>query len=131
MEFGSGELLYRRYKPEHWVAGKFTGLGLSFPNPSFNREEYSEPRDVLTDGSDSFPEWGVLSCKVKDIPTDVESAAGVPFDFFPRYEPFHHNPAHSVIAHRPQTDQKPPPVVRKKARTELGRKMKIQIVAKV
>ena len=130
-KFGSEELLYRRYQSQYWVGGKFTGVGLRFPNPSFNRSKYSDPSDVLTDGSDSFLEWGVVSCKVKDIPTGIVSGTGVTFDFFPRYEPRGHNLAHSVIAHKPQTDQKPPLAVRRKARTELGRKMKIQIVARV
>lgn len=130
-EFGVEELLYRRYKLEHWVEGMFIGIGLRFPNPSFNRSKLSEPSDVLTEGRDSFSGWGVLSCVVKDVPADIVDGAGVSFDFFPRYEPLNHNPAHSVIAHRPQTDQKPPNTVRKKVRTELSRKMQVQIVAEV
>ena len=128
--FDSEELLYRRYKAQFWVAGRFVDMGLPFPDPSFNRSKYSKPLDVLTDGDASFHEWGVLSCQVKEIPTNVEDGAGVAFDFFPRHDPQPQNRAHSVIAHRPRPPEKPPKTIRKKARIELGRRMKIQIAAR-
>jgi hypothetical protein len=130
-EFGTRELLYMRYQKAYWISGVFSSTGIQSTNPSFNREKFSVPSDVLTDGNDSYPRWGVLSCGVHQIPTEVLSGDNVAFDFFPRYDPLEHNRAHSVIAHKPKTDQKPPGRVRKLVRLLLGQAMMVQIAAEV
>jgi hypothetical protein len=129
--FGPEEELYRRYKSDHWAAGRFIGIGLSFPNPSFNRSRRSSPADVLRDGPRHFDGWGVLGCYVGDIPKEVVSATYEVFEFFARYDPLPTNPAHTVIAHTPRTDKQLPPLVKKQVRTRLGQRMRMLISAEI
>jgi hypothetical protein len=129
--FEPEEELYRRYTSDHWTAGVFTGVALRFPNPSFNRSSLSSPTEVLRDGPKRFDGWGVLGCYVLDVPKKVVSATQEVFEFFARYDPLPTNPAHSVIAHMPRTDEPLPPLVKKQVRTRLGQRMRMLISAEI
>lgn len=100
-EFDPNELLFRRFKKEQCVDGTLLPTALPFPRPSFNRSQFSVPRDVLhphcAAGKD-LSNWGVFKCAVRDIPREVRAADGVRFHFQPEHEPLPTCYAHSVIS---------------------------------
>ena len=119
--FEPSEKLFRRYRLEHFLNGKFSNMGLSFANPpSFNREKYSEPSDLLfpdlDSGTDQFVDWGVLSLRVQDVPVlfPVERPE---CHFYPAHAPLDNNFAHSELfcelLSMPGRYQHPPPAMRK------------------
>jgi|SRR5450755_3611733 hypothetical protein len=131
--FEGSEKLFRRYKSEHIVNGSFTGVGLSFKNPpSVNRNKYSEPQDVLFSETDEFANWGVVSLRVREIPSSL------PLDN-PRYKvsskhtPLEDNYAHSEL-HCEGIEAagylEPAPGVRKILRATLGQRIRVEIEAK-
>jgi hypothetical protein len=95
--FQPSEKLFRRYKGEHFIGGKFTNMGLSFKHPpSVNRQKYSESSDVIFSETDEFAQWGVLSFQVQHLPATFPS--GQPeYSFFPKHVPLEDNYAHSEI----------------------------------
>lgn len=135
--FEPGEKLFRRYRLEHLLDGKFSNMGLSFDQPlSFNREKYSEPSDVLFSDVDPdsgmFARWGVLSLRVRDIPSlfPVERPER---HFYPVHAPLELNYAHSdVFCETPSTPgvyQVPPPAIRKLVRAILSQNVRVEIQA--
>jgi hypothetical protein len=72
--FAEGELLYRRYLRVHFQNGTLLPSAFQFPKPSFNRQKYSQPEDVLhpdcCDGK-IYGGYGILECCATDLPTPI------------------------------------------------------------
>jgi len=120
-EFDPNEFLFRRFKKELCVDGNFLPAALPFPRPSFNRSQFSAPRDVLhpdyAAGKD-LSNWGVFKCAVRDVPREVRAADGVRFHFHPEHEPLPTCYAHSVIGcENPNSPHDAPREPSKTART--------------
>ena len=137
--FEPAEKLFRRYRLEHFLDGKFSNMGLSFDHSlSFNREKYSEPTDVLFSDIDSdndkFVSWGVLSLRVQDVPVfcPVERPE---CHIYPVHAPLENNFAHSELfcerLSAPGRYQQPPPAMRKLVRAILSQSITVEIEAEV
>lgn len=132
-KFSSEELLFRRYRKEHWANGAFSGVGFPFPKHSVNRALFSEPEDVVFSESGDFNGWGVLEFLVSDVPSQIELPPAV-FVFFMKHVPHEYNYAHSEIWSSNQVAQRyyyvePSKAVRKQFRTIMAQAMKIRIEA--
>ena len=132
--FEPAEKLFRRYKCEHFIAGKFSNMGLSFSNPpSVNRQKYSEPSDVVFSETNEFAEWGVLSFEVQHLPTPVPQDHPE-YSLFPRHMPLEDNYAHSEVhcdcVPPSGTYVEPRPAIRKLLRTTLSQRITVEIEAR-
>ena len=131
--FEPSEVLYRRYRCEHWISGQFTGIGFKFPKQSVNRARFGEPEDVLYSESCEFDGWGVLEFNASDIPERLEISAGPGFLFFMKHVPFEINYGHSEIwADKIMATGEyvePSSSLKKLFRTIMSQRMKIRIEA--
>jgi hypothetical protein len=133
--FNGSEKLFRRFRSEHIASGTFTGVGLSFKDdaPSVNRQKYSFPDDVLFTEGGEYANWGVISLRVRDIPSELPD--GSPrYRIGPRHDPLEDNYAHSGIHCEGIPAQgyvEPSPAVRKILRATLGQRIKIEIESQV
>jgi hypothetical protein len=98
--FEEGELLYRRYKREHFYNQQLLPAAFRFPRQSFNREKYSAPEDVLhadcCEGN-KLEGWGVLECSSTNLPTPVDGSDGKRFEFEPVHRPLECCYAHTEL----------------------------------
>lgn len=98
--FGDGELLYRRYLRQHFTGDRLLPAAFRVRRPSFNRQKYSEPEDVLhsdcCDGQ-SHEGYGVLECSATDLPTPIEGADQRVFHFSAVHQPCECCYAHTEI----------------------------------
>jgi hypothetical protein len=133
--FEAAEKLFRRYKRDQFVGGKFSNMGLSLKDPpSVNRQKYSEPSDVIFSEASEFEKWGVLSFQVQHLPRSLppEAPAHV---FSPRHVPLENNYAHSEV-HCDRVSPtgayvEPPPAIRKLFRATLSQRVVIEIEARI
>src|ERR1700719_3729311 len=98
--FEEDELLYRRYKAEHFQGEQILPSAFRFPRQSVNRQKYSQPDDVLHPdccNGESFEGWGVLECLSSDLPTPIDGGNGVIFSFAPVHRPSECCYAHTEI----------------------------------
>src|SRR5947207_205639 len=58
--FTPTEKMFHRFRPDYFQAGVFLNVGFS-SGPSFNREKFSKPADVLLHPEDKYVGYGVLS----------------------------------------------------------------------
>jgi hypothetical protein len=132
--FGGSEKLFRRYKSEHIVNGSFTGVGLSFKNaPSLNRENYSEPKDVLFSETDEFANWGVVSFRVQEIPSPLPPD-NPRYNVSPKHIPLEDNYAHTEVHCEgiPAAGYvEPTPAIRKFLRATLGQRIRVEIESRI
>jgi hypothetical protein len=95
--FEPTEKLFRRYKSEHFIGGRFSNMGLSFENaPSVNREKYSQPSDVIFSETDEFQNWGVLSFQAQYLPP-LFPLEHPEYSFFAKHVPLEDNYGHSEV----------------------------------
>jgi|ERR1035438_7485957 hypothetical protein len=134
--FTEGELLYRRYKVEHFQNQQLLPSAFKFPRQSFNREKYSQPEDVLhrdcCNGKKLHDGWGVLECSSSNLPTPVVGQDGKTFQFEPVHEPLECCYAHTEIwckATGGEQVDEPSPKVRETFRVRLAQKMTVRIQA--
>ena len=134
--FTEGELLYRRYMVEHYQNRQLLPAAFPFPRPSFNRQKYSAPADVLhpdcCDGKTLNDGWGVLECSSTNLPTTVVGQDGKAFQFEPVHRPLECCYAHTEIWCRGTGGElvvKPSPKVRETFRVRLSLKMTVCIQA--
>ena len=131
--FAPEESLFRRYRKEHWVEGRFSGVGLGFSTGiSVNRARFSEPEDVLFSQTGEFNGWGILECQVADVPPEI-GLLDAAFSFFMRHVPHDDNYSHSEIwsDRRIPTGAyvEPTRAVRKQFRTILSQRMRVRMEA--
>jgi hypothetical protein len=123
--FSPQELLYQRYRREHWTNGVFIGLGFRFPQQSVNRGKYSEPRDVLFSETGQYAGYGVLQYEVRNVRVTQKNDDNETFNLYPKHVPLEDNYAHTELwcecPERQNLNALPSPAVRKYFRTELGR----------
>ncbi len=131
--FRPEELLYRRYRNDHWIDGLFSPAGFKFPKQSVNRQKYSEPEDVVFSEDGIFDGFGVLEFAVRDVPSSLEEEGTPVYIFFLKHIPLEDNYAHSEIWC--ETEQEtgryvsPSQTVRKKFRTMLSQRVTVRIPA--
>jgi hypothetical protein len=133
--FAGGELLYRRYREEHFQNRQLLPAAFKFPRQSFNREKYSAPEDVLhpdcCDGKKLNFRWGVLECSSADLPTPVVGQDGKVFHFEPIHRPLECCYAHTEVwckSSGAPVDE-PSPKVKETFRVRLAQKMAVRIRA--
>jgi hypothetical protein len=133
--FEPAEKLFRRYRREHFIGGRFSNMGLSFAEPpSVNREKYSEPSDVVFSEADEWADWGVLSFQVQHLPHNFP-ADRPEYTFRPNHDPLENNYSHSLI----HCDSIPPSGrhveprkgVRKLVRAVLSQRISVEIEAQL
>lgn len=134
-EFLPCEKLYRRYTTEHYQGGQLLPDHFSLRRPSFNREKFSSPEDILHAdccGGRSLDDWGVLELALREVPTPIEGADHRIFYFSPAHRPLPCCYAHSEIWCRVDGQQieQPSPKVRETFRVMLSKKMTIRIPAR-
>ena len=100
---------------------------LRFPDFSVNRQRYSDPADVL---KPSWPDWGIVSFTVADIPGPVESPppAADEFEFRAEHVPVPGNYAHSEVCsykNGKRADRRPPRTVRLSFRIALWERLDV------
>ncbi len=137
--FQNDELLYRRYLSEHFNGGKILPASFRFPRQSFNRSRFSKPEDVLHPdccGGKALStqgEWGVLECRVGQIPSPVGSLDGrSSYIFSPKHVPTPTCYAHSELWCRKDSSDadeydNPPTSVKETFRIKLARVMAVRI----
>jgi hypothetical protein len=96
-DFDPGELLYLRYKCEHWVDGQLDPAGLHLPRTSVNRSRFSEPEDALFSEAGKYNGLGVVRFWVSEIPPRIEQQHGPAYVFFMTHVPDEENYSHSEI----------------------------------
>ena len=100
-DFDQDELLYRRYKLEHFQNQQLLPAAFKFPRQSFNRARYSIPEDVLhpdcCNGKRLEVGWGVLECSAKNLPTPIAGTDGKEFEFEPIHKPLECCYAHTEL----------------------------------
>jgi len=132
--FAEGELLFRRYKKEHYQGGQLLAAAFKFPSQSFNRQKYSKPEDVLhpdcCKGAD-LRDWGVLECSSTDLPTPIPGTDNRTFHFSAEHVPQECCYAHTVLLCTcgGVVVDKPSPKVREIFRVLLSQRMKVRIEA--
>lgn len=135
-QFDDTELPYRRFMRDHYLEGELVPAHFRFPNPSFNREKYSSPEDVLhpdcADGRD-VRGWGVLECSSKDIPTPFTAPDGRQYNFSAIHCPPPCCYAHAELLCLSGGGyvKEPSKKVREAFRVELARKMRVRIEPQV
>jgi hypothetical protein len=98
--FSDGELLYRRYRAEHFLEQKLLPSAFTFPRQSFNRAKYSMPEDVLHPECCHGKElagWGILECSSTNLPTPIGGTDGRAFQFEAVHQPLECCYAHTEI----------------------------------
>ena len=55
---------------------------IRFPDFSVNREEFSEPEDVLLHNYPDCLGWGIAAFRVKDLPLPVQTEKNTEYIFF-------------------------------------------------
>ena len=133
--FAPGELLYRRYREEHFQNQQLLPAAFRFPRQSFNREKYSTPEDVLhsdcCDGQKLQDGWGVLECSSTDLPTPIDGQDGKTFQFEPIHKPteccFAHTEVHCKTAG--EFVDEPSRKVKEIFRVKLAQRMSVRIRA--
>jgi hypothetical protein len=134
--FTEGELLYRRYKAEHFHNQQLLPAAFKFPRQSFNRGKYSVPEDVLhkdcCDGRTLNIEWGVLECSSTDLPSPVVGQDGKTFHFEPIHRPLECCYAHTEVWCKCGGDpiDEPSPKVKETFRVLLAQRMAVRIQAR-
>lgn len=90
------ELLFHRLFHNEALEGRVLGAAIRLPNPSFNREKYSKPSDVLRGAR---PGQDVIATlRIGDIPS-----GNLPFEKTPKHyfkvvdDPTQDNPAHAEV----------------------------------
>lgn len=100
-EFGPDEVLYRRYRAEHFVNGKLLPSAFAFPKQSVIRSAFSQATDALepacANGQVVVGLFGVVSLLVKFVPRSIDGTNGVRFKFSVRHDPIDSCYPHSVI----------------------------------
>jgi len=97
-QFEPGEALYRMFRPEAVEADRLLAAFIPFDAAmSVNRSKYSEPGDILSVLRLKYAHWGVVRFRVSDVPTRMESEAGVLFEWFVEHAPEEDNYAHSEV----------------------------------
>lgn len=134
--FANGELLYRRYKREHYPDERLLPAAFRFPRPSFNRQKYSAPEDVLhpdcCDGK-RYNGYGVLECSSTDLPTPIDGSEDKTFHFKVVHQPCECCYAHSEVwctSDGVPVDE-PSKAVKETFRVRLAQKMKVRLEAGV
>jgi hypothetical protein len=122
-EFQPSERLFRRIPPSALEDDHPPEASITFPDFSVNREKYSHPEDVLI----GYPEFGILTFQVRDVPARVSIDVRV-FTFCVEHDPKEDNYAHSEV--RTYCDGKrgvkPPRSVRTEFRLQLGKVAHLQ-----
>jgi hypothetical protein len=107
---------------------------IKFPNWSTNRQEYSEPEDVLLP---KFLDWGIAKFRVMDIPKTLQFSADVIYQFkavhVPTPTPIRpddppENYAHTEVRtfiNGVYKAQEPSPSIKKEFRFQLSSRIKI------
>jgi hypothetical protein len=135
-DFATGELLYRRYLLGHFQNNQLLPAAFTFPRPSFNREKYSGPEDVLHAdccGGTRRGEMGVLECSSTDLPAPIDGADGGPIRFRPVHRPLKCCYAHTEIWCRNaegEDVERPSRHVREAFRVGLALRMTVRILAR-
>ena len=134
--FSEGELLYRRYKAEHFQNQQLLPSAFKFPRQSFNREKYSTPEDVLhpdcCDGKLLNVGWGVLECSSTNLPTPVVGQDGKVFHFESIHKPLECCYAHTEVwceLEGAGSVEEPSRKVRETFRVRLAQRMTVRIRA--
>jgi len=133
--FAEGELLYRRYRAEHFQNQQLLPSAFRFPRQSFNREKFSAPENVLhidcCDGKTLQDGWGVLECSSTNLPTPIDSQDGRTFQFEPVHRPLECCYAHTEVCctARGEFVEEPSPKVRELFRVRLAQRMTVRISA--
>jgi hypothetical protein len=134
--FAEGEILYRRYMAVHFQNQRLLPSAFQFPRPSFNREKYSAPHDVLhpdcCDGKQLNGGWGVLECSSACLPTPVVGQDGKTFHFEPVHKPLECCYAHTEVWCRVAGNEfvdQPSPKVKETFRVLLAQRMTVRIQA--
>ena len=133
--FAEGELLYRRYMVEHYQNHQLLPAAFPFPRPSFNREKYSAPEDVLhpdcCEGKKLKDGWGVIECSSTNLPTPVVGQDGKTFQFEPVHRPLECCYAHTEVWCRTGGEfvDEPSRKVRETFRVRLAQMMTVRIHA--
>lgn len=132
--FSEGELLYRRYKAEHFQNQQLLPSAFKFPRQSFNRQKYSTPEDVLhpdcCDGKPLTAGWGVLECSSTSLPSPVVGQDGKVFRFEPIHKPLECCYAHTEVWCKSAGSgfvDEPSPKVRETFRVRLAQRMTVRI----
>jgi hypothetical protein len=134
-EFTNGELLYRRYRGEHFQNQQLLPAAFKFPRQSFNREKYSRPEDVLhsdcCDGKKLQGGWGVLECSSTNLPTPIDGQDGRTFQFEPIHKPLACCYAHTEVCCKVGDEfiDEPSRKVRELFRLRLAQVMTVRICA--
>ena len=133
--FADGELLYRRYKVEHFLNRQLLPSAFRFPCPSFNRGKYSAPEDVLhsdcCNGKKLPDGWGVLECSSTNLPTPINAEDGRIFQFEAIHKPLKCCYAHTEICCKISGEfiEVPSPKVKEIFRVRLALRMTVRIHA--
>lgn len=134
--FNDGELLYRRYKTEHFQNQQLLPSAFKFPRRSFNREKYSTPEDVLHPeccNGKKLEGWGVLECSSTNLPTPIDGPDGKTFRFEPIHKPLECCYAHTELWCRTTEGEfvdQPSPKVKETFRVRLAQRMTVRKEAK-
>jgi hypothetical protein len=133
--FDDGELLYRRYRREHFYNQQLLPAAFRFPRQSFNREKFSTPEDVLHPDcceGNKLEGWGVLQCSSSDLPTPLDGSDGRRFEFKPIHRPqeccYAHAEVWCKVAEGEFVDE-PSPKVKETFRVRLAQRMTVRIQA--
>jgi hypothetical protein len=133
--FTEGELLYRRYRAEHFQNRQLLPSAFRFPRQSFNREKYSTPEDVLhsdcCDGKKLEDGWGVLECSSTNLPTPIDGQPGKTFQFEPIHKPLECCYAHTEVCCKAGGGfvDEPSRTVKEIFRVKLAQRMTVRIHA--
>ncbi len=132
--FEPKEKLYFRFPPPQGgpLGDRLPAASIRFPDMSVNRSGYgelrlSEPRDVII----GFPGWGVATFRVEDIPGPMRTDERTTYEFRAEHVPEEDNYSHSEVrtfkngTHHRKIE--PPSTVKKKYRTILMERTKIEI----
>jgi hypothetical protein len=95
--FGSDELLYRRFCPDEVLGDRLAPDSIKFPDWSVNRQKYSQPEDVQFPSGSALVYLccGVAGFSVSDIPSKIDPQ-GV-YTFVIEHKPELDNYAHSEL----------------------------------
>jgi len=135
--FADGELLYRRYRVEHFPNQQLLPAAFKFPRQSFNRGKYSTPEDVLhpdcCDGKKLQDGWGVLECSSTNLPTPIDGQDGRTFRFEPIHRPLECCYAHTEVCCRAGGEfvDQPSRKVKEAFRVRLALRMAVRIPATI
>jgi hypothetical protein len=133
--FADGELLYRRYRAEHFQNRQLLPSAFRFPCPSFNRAKYGAPEDVLhsdcSNGKKLEDGWGILECSSTNLPTPIYAEGGRIFQFEAIHRPVKCCYAHTEICCKLDGGfvEEPSKKVKETFRVRLAQRMNVRIHA--